>query len=87
MFRNIKIFIPIEDSSTKLYEVQGDKIVESNLNKILPSSTDYSLHDLLSAGVKVPPVDSTIVHDSSATLAVARDFVDNFVEPSNTDDK
>lgn len=71
MFRNIRSFIPFEVSCTKLYEVLEDKIVEANTSMSLPCSTDYSLKDLLAAGVKVPPVDTTVIHDSSATSAVA----------------
>lgn len=87
MFRNIRIFIPTEVSCTKLFEVQDARIVEANTSKSLPSSTDYNLQDLLAAGVKVAPVDPTIVHDSSSTNAVAKDFVKNYVEPSNSDAK
>lgn len=83
MFRNISSSIPCELSCSILYELQGDQFVESNFDKILPCSNDYSLKDLLSAGVKVSPVDPTVVHDSECTSAVARDFVENFVEPSN----
>lgn len=87
MFRNIKNVIPNEDRCTTLFEVVDDKIVETITSKILPCSTDYSLKDLLAAGVKVSPVDSTVVHDTSTTDAVAHDFINNYVEPSNNDDK
>lgn len=86
MFRNIVNSIPHEVSCTKLFEVHDDKIVEANLEKNLPCSNDYSLQDMLAAGVKVAPVDPTIVHDSSSTFAVAKDFVENYVESSNIDE-
>lgn len=87
MFRNLHNFIPHEVRCTTLYEVVEDKIVESNTSKSLPCSTDYSLKDLLSSGVKVAQVDPTIVHDSAVTNAVAHEFVSNYVEPSNLEDK
>lgn len=87
MFRNIKIVIPKEARSTTLFEVVDDKIVEANTSLNLPCSNDYSLKDLLSAGVKVAPVDPTVVHDASTTDAVAHDFISNYVEPSNNDEK
>lgn len=92
MFRNIRPVIPSENSCAKIMEVHEDKIVEADFNKSLPSSNDYSLADLVAAGVKVAPVDPTIVHDSDSTSALAKDFVDNYVEsanvePSNSDEK
>ena len=86
MFRNLSNSIPHEVSYTKLFEVQEDRIVEANTFESLPSSTDYNLQDLLAAGVKVAPVDPTIVHDSSSTNNVAKDFVENYVEPSNSEE-
>ena len=86
-FRNICLFIPSEVSCTKLFEVQDDRIVEANTSKSLPTSTDYNLQDLLASGVKVAPVDPTIVHDSSSTNAVAKNFVENYVEPSNSEEE
>ena len=89
MFRNICNFIPNEVSCTKLYEVQDDKIVEANTSMSLPCSNDYSLEDLLASGVKVAPVDPTVIHDSSATSAVADALVskpigsDDFVDNTN----
>lgn len=87
MFRNYKNSIPVEDRFTLLFEVVGDKIVKSNTSVSLPSSTDYCLEDLLASGVKVAPVDTTVVHDASTTNAVAHDFINNYVEPSNNEEK
>lgn len=86
MFRNISNFIPKEVSCTKIFEVHDDKIVEDNLDQKLPCSNDYSLVDMLSAGVKVPPVDPTVVHDTATTNGVAKELVENFVEQSNNDE-
>lgn len=86
MFRNIRSFIPCEVTCTKLFEVHDDQIVEANLEKNLPCSNDYSLKDLLAAGVKVAPVDTSIVHDNIATSAVANDFVENYVESHKIDE-
>lgn len=87
-FRNIKSRVPRETSTATLVELVDDEFKAINLNMPLPSSTDYSLKDMLAAGVKVQPVDPTVIHDSSATSAVADALVsqpvtsDN-VEPSN----
>lgn len=91
-FRYIRHFIPQEDNTCTLVQLVGDEFKEVDLNKSLPSSSDYSLKDMLAAGVKVLPVDPTVIHDSSATSAVADALVnqpatsstDN-VEPSNND--
>lgn len=85
MFRNIQNSIPIEERCTTLYEVVDDKILEAKTSINLPCSTDYNLKDMLAAGVKIAPVDPTIVHDSEITKSVAHDFVDNYVEPSNNE--
>lgn len=77
MFRNFRSVIPSEPSCSVLCEVQNDKLVAVNLNKNLPSSSDYSLSDLLAAGVKVAPVDTTIVHDNDSTIAVASSVVNS----------
>lgn len=91
-FRNIKSRVPRETSTASLVELVGDEFKAVDLNKPLPSSTDYSLKDMLAAGVKVQPVDPTVIHDSSATSVVADALVnqpsatsaDN-VESSNND--
>lgn len=91
-FRNIRHFIPKEDCTCTLVQLVGEEFKEVNLNMVLPSSSDYSLKDMLAAGVKVQPVDPTIIHDSSATSAVADALVNqpatpstDYVEPSNND--
>lgn len=91
-FRNIKSRIPRECSTASLVELVGDEFKAINLNMPLPSSTDYSLKDMLAAGVKVQPVDPTVIHDSSATSAVADALVSQpvisssvNVESSNND--
>ena len=76
-FRNIKIVVPRETIVSPMVEVIGDKLVEANLDVPLPSSCDYSLKDLLAAGVKVAPVDPTVVHDSAA-VDVANALIDSF---------
>lgn len=91
-FRNIRHSIPKEEKTCTLVQLVGDDFKEVPLNQSLPSSSDYSLKDLLAAGVKVQPVDTTVIHDSSATSVVADALVnqpvvsstDN-VEPSNND--
>lgn len=90
-FRNIRSRIPRESSTASLVELVDDEFKAIDLNLPLPSSIDYSLKDMLAAGVKVQPVDPTVIHDSSATSVVADALVsqsvtspDN-VEPSKND--
>ena len=84
-FRNIRFSVPRETNVSTLVEIIDDEFVSVNLNKNLPCSSDYSLKDLLAAGVKVQPVDTTVIHDSSATSAVADSVISHSVEPSNND--
>lgn len=86
MFRHFSYSIVHEPSCCSIYEVVDDKLVLSDLSRKLPSSCEYSLSDLLAAGVKVSPVDPTIVHDSSTTLSVANDFINNISLNSNSDE-
>ena len=74
-FRFYKNHIDKPDVTSPMVEVIGDKLVVANLDVSLPSSCDYSLNDLLAAGVKVAPVDSTVVHDSASASSVADAFV------------
>lgn len=76
-FRNIKFVVPRETNISSMVVVSGDKLVVQNLDVPLPCSCDYSLKDLLAAGVPVPPVDSTVIHDNSSTLDVANKVIDN----------
>lgn len=76
-FRNIRFRVPRETNVFPLVVVQGDKLVVQNLDVPLPCSCDYSLKDLLAAGVPVSPVDSTVIHDNSSTLDVAKNVIDN----------
>lgn len=92
MFRNIRTSIPREQNTFVLVELIGDKFREVDLSAPLPSSVDYSLKDMLAAGVKIQPVDTTIIHDSLATSALAEDFINNAdsdqsnnVQPSNNE--
>ena len=57
--------------------VNGDKLVVQDFDVALPCSCDYSLQDLLAAGVPVAPVDPTVIHDNSSTLDVAKNVIDN----------
>ena len=89
-FRFYKNHIDKPDVTSPMVEVIGDKLVESNLDVSLPSSCDYSLKDLLASGVKVAPVDPSVIHDSAATSVVAESVISNSVvtdsvEPSNND--
>ena len=76
-FRFFKNVIDRHGDISPMVVVSDDKLVVQELNVSLPCSCDYSLKDLLAAGVPVPPVDSTVIHDNSSTLDVAKNVIDN----------
>lgn len=76
-FRNIRFCVPRETNFSPTVVVSGDKLVVQELDVPLPRSCDYSLKDLLAAGVAVPTVDTTVIHDDSSTLDVAKNVIDN----------
>ena len=84
-FRYFKCVVPRETNMSPLVVVQGDKLVVQDLDVALPRSCDYSLKDLLAAGVPVAPVDPTVIHDSAATSVVADAVISNSVDPSNVE--
>lgn len=84
-FRFYKNVIDHHGVTSPMVEVIGDKLVEANLDVSLPSSCDYSLKDLMSAGLKVAPVDPTVIHDSAAADVVADSVISKSVEPSKND--
>ena len=51
--------------------------VDVNINVSLPSSNDYNLADLLASGQRVVPVDTSIIHDSSATSQLVSNIVNS----------
>ena len=76
-FRFFKNVIDHHGDIYPMVVVNGDKLVEQDLDVSLPCSCDYSLQDLLAAGVPVAPVDSTVIHDNTSTLDVAKNVIDN----------
>lgn len=76
-FRYFRFRVPRETHVSPMVVVSGDKLVVQNLDVTLPCSCDYSLKDLLAAGVPVPPVDSTVIHDNASTLDVATNVINN----------
>lgn len=76
-FRYFKCVVPCETNVSPMVVVSGDKLVYQELDVALPRSCDYSLKDLLAAGVPVAPVDSTVIHDNSSTIDVANKVIDN----------
>ena len=80
-FRNFKCVVPRETNVSPLVVVSGDKLVVHDLDVSLPCSCDYSLKDLLAAGVPVAPVDPTVIHDNSSTLDVANKLIANASTP------
>lgn len=83
-FRNIKCVVPRETSTCKHVILIGTDFKEENLNVPLPSSSDYSLKDMIAAGVNVQVVNPTVIHDSSASSVVVDTVMSNFVEPDST---
>lgn len=85
-FRNIKFVVPLEHDCTKFVQLQEDKFVETNLDSNLPSSTDYTLADLLASGQRVAPVDTAILHDEFTTSQVVNSLI-NSSDSSELSDK
>ena len=89
-FRNINFVVPRETSTCKHVILSGTDFKEENFNVPLPNSCDYSLKDMIAAGVNVQVVNPTIIHDSTAASVVADSVISNSVksdsvEPSNND--
>ena len=64
----------------------GSKMSVSEV--VVPSSSDYTIGDLISAGIKVAPVSTDILHDEDAvnslpSLDNSSSVVSSIVEPSN----
>lgn len=64
----------------------GSKLSVSEV--VVPSSTDYTIGDLIAAGIKVAPVSTDILHDEAAvnslpSLDVSSSADSSNVEPSN----
>lgn len=76
-FRNVKSSIPLEKDTCQLVQLVDDEFRPVNFDLSLPSSSDYSLKDMLAAGVKVPLVDPTVVHDSDVTSSVVSSVVNS----------
>ena len=76
-FRYFKNVIDHYGYTSPMVVVSGDKLEVQALDVPLPRSCDYSLKDLLAAGVSVQPVDTTVIHDNSSTLDVAQTVIDN----------
>lgn len=63
----------------------GSKLSISDV--IVPSSSDYTIADLMAAGIKIAPVSTDILHDDSAVQSLPSLDVSSVdssnVEPSN----
>ena len=84
-FRNIKCSIPKEFRCGYLVDLVGTDFMLTDYHVNLPTSCEYSLKDLLAAGVNVQSVNPTVIHDSFATSSVADNVISHSVEPSNND--
>ena len=59
----------------------GSKLSVSEV--VVPSSSDYTLGDLLSAGLKVAPVSTDILHDDAAVNSLPSLDASSSVDSSN----
>ena len=59
----------------------GSKLSVSEV--VVPSSSDYTIGDLISAGLKVAPVSTDILHDESAVNALPTLDSSSSVDSSN----
>lgn len=84
-FRNINFVVPRETSTCKHVILIGTDFNEENLNVSLPSSCDYSLQDMIAAGVNVQVVNPTVIHDSSASSVVVDSVMSNYVDTNSVD--
>ena len=84
-FRNIKLVVPTEHDCTKFVQLIEDKFVDTNLDVNLPSSTDYTLADLLSSGQRVVPVETAILHDEAITSQVVNSLINSTDSSDVTD--
>lgn len=84
-FRNIKCVVPRETSTCKHVILHGTDLISEDLNVPLPSSSDYSLKDLIAAGVNVQVVNPTVIHDSSAASVVANSVISNSVDSDSVE--
>lgn len=82
MFRHIINPLPVEDFSTPSYEIKDSRLVpESSSQK--PAFDEYTLPQLLASGLKVLPVPTEVLHDSSATSSVVDSLINKSTN-SNT---
>lgn len=89
-FRNIKFVVPRETRCAHLVELVGKEFKHVDYHVDVPTSCNYSLKDLLAAGVNVQVINPTVIHDSAAASVVAESVISNSVdtdsvEPSNND--
>lgn len=84
-FRNIKTFVPRESRCAHLVELVGSDFKKVDYHLNIPTSCEYSLSDMLAAGVNVQVVNPTVIHDSVATSVVADSVISHSSEPSNND--
>ena len=79
-FRGCLVFFSMPSTIEPHFD--GSKFSVSDV--VVPSSSDYSIGDLLAAGFKVAPVSTEILHDEDAVSSLpSLDAASN--EPSNVD--
>ena len=84
-FRNIKFSTPREFRCSHLVELVDKDFKQVNYIVNIPTSCEYSLKDMIAAGVNVHTVDPTVIHDSNATTLVADSVISKSFEPSKKD--
>ena len=77
-FRFYKNVIDHHGDISPMVVVNGDRLVVQDLDVALPRSCDYSLKDLLAAGVPGPPVGSAGGHGKCWARGVGENVIDNY---------
>ena len=76
MFRHLVNSIPLEDFSTPSYEIKDSRLVPEFCSQ-KPAFDEYTLPQLLAAGIKVQSVPTEILHDTSAASSVVDSLINN----------
>lgn len=82
MFRHIINPIPVEEFSTPSYEIKESRLVPESCSQ-KPAFDEYTLPQLLAAGIKVQSVPTEILHDSSVTSSVVDSLINNSNNPNS----
>ena len=76
MFRHLVNSIPLEDFSTPSYEIKDSRLVPEFCSQ-KPAFDEYTLPQLLAAGLPVQSVPTEVIHDTSFTSSVVDSVINN----------